>query len=89
MKEFILRQFPTLRTHGKLFVAILFLAQTVIIGLMLLANANLHAVYNESVDDNVKLFMDNYELRMKQQKCAPEEQDENSDEVPQTGFIRV
>jgi hypothetical protein len=89
MKEFILRQFPTLRTHGKLFVAILVFTQMAIIALMLLANTNLHAVYNESVDDNVKLFIENYELRMKQQKCAPDEKDENSDEVPENGFIRV
>ena len=50
------------------------------------ANDSLHAVYNESIDDNVKLFMDNYELRMKE-NCP--EKDENSDDPPANGFMRV
>lgn len=90
MKEFILHQFPTFRKNGSRYVVILVLAQMAIIGLMLLANKNLHDVYNESIEDNVKLFMDNYELRMKIQECEPaeEEQQENLD-VDRKGFLRV
>jgi len=91
MKEFILRQFPTIRTHGNLLLIILVLTQMAIIGLMLLANQNLRVVYNESINDNVKLFIDNYELRLKQEECESEDEEQPQEDLdvnPQ-GFMKV
>jgi len=91
MKAFLHNQFRSLRTHGNLLLIILVLTQMAIIGLMLLANQNLRAVYNESVNDNVKLFIDNYELRLKQEECESEDEEQQQEDldINPKGFMKV
>jgi hypothetical protein len=89
MKAFLRNQFRTFRTHGTLLLIILALVQMAVIGLMLLGSSNLREQYNEAIEDNVKLFMENYLLKQTPCDCgdAPEQQDSPEDAAP--GFQKV
>lgn len=81
MRAFLHDQFRTFRSHGKILTIILIVTQMAVIGLMLLANKNLHALYDESIKDNVKLFIENYQLRLKIiNSCPPTEQEQEQEQ---------
>ncbi len=92
MKDLILHQFRTFRALKGLFVSLLLLTQTVVIVLLILANTNLRLVYRESLDDNVKLLLENYVLKktcgVNNAPKAGSGDDEAVPQKPETGTLQ-